>query len=70
MKNVTKSMVRVGTEMFEFAHGKKPRGRGQWVFESNGEQFVAPCCASFGEAKRAAVAWAASRGFMDVQVGA
>ena len=32
--------MRVKTENYQFAHGKKPRGWGRWFFECEGEQFI------------------------------
>lgn len=75
-KKVAKKDVRVDTSMFQFAHGKMPRGRGSWAFEFVGhgpnatnEMFWAASNTSFAEAKKAAVAAAADKGFWDVRVG-
>lgn len=34
--------VEVGTSQYEFAHGKRPRGRGQWAFIMCGQTMFAP----------------------------
>ena len=35
-KERTTPRVRVSTTFFEFSHGRKPRGRGLWLFELSG----------------------------------
>lgn len=55
--------IEIETREFEFAHGKKPRGVGQWFFNfgylKNGKpgslvfiDFPAPPLLSYGEAKK------------------
>lgn len=34
--------VEVSTSQYEFAHGKKPRGRGHWAFIIAGQTMFAP----------------------------
>ena len=68
---------RVDTTQFEFSHGRKPRGRGLWMFElqsghrDNGprEQWT-PCrpALTYTEAKRVAVRTARKRGAHTVAV--
>jgi hypothetical protein len=64
---------RFSTYAFEFAHAKKPRGRGSWAFFFDGrtdidDAFWAHDC-TFGEAKAKAMAHATARGVHDVEVG-
>lgn len=50
----TKMAIRIETTMYEFAHGRKPKGRGSWVFDvptNDGRADVmAPSMLSFSEA--------------------
>ena len=43
--------IRFETHEFEFAHGRKPRGRGLWAFEIGGETFWAKGSVLFSQAK-------------------
>lgn len=57
--------MEISTSAFQFAHGKRPRGVGQWAFEitylKNGpgtltrEVFFAPAMLGYGEAKKWAI---------------
>jgi len=54
--------MEIETRQFEFAHGKKPRGIGQWAFRFNGPNSkttseFAPGNLSYAEAKK----WALRR---------
>lgn len=54
--------MRVTTDEYRKSHWKEPRGRGTWLFDLlvTGEpghvRFVGPYNATYGEAKRAAIA--------------
>lgn len=58
--------MKIETGQFEFAHGKKPRGIGQWFFNFGHlvsgpgsltfEDLAAPAGLSYGEAKQWAIA--------------
>lgn len=56
--------VEVRTTHYEFAHGRKPRGTGLWLFhgynERSGRTFEFN--GSYSEAKRKAIEWARARG--------
>ena len=68
-KKISKKSVTVLTGAFQFAHGHKPRGRGQWWFGAeNGETFQAGFNKTYSEAKQEAIAWAASEGFRLIKV--
>lgn len=70
--------VRIDTTEFEFAHGRKPRGRGSWAFcfgssdepvwAPGGEGFVAGASCLYGEAAEWARAEAERRGQYRVRV--
>ena len=69
--------MRVSTTDFEFAHGRPPRGQGQWAFyfghgRRSGmcvDPWFCPGNVLYSVAKKAAVAEARSRGFTWVEVG-
>lgn len=48
-----KKIIRFDTTAYEYVHGKKPRGRGQWCIALKGsvDVFVSPC-ATLSEAKK------------------
>jgi len=64
------AQVETNTDRYEFAHGKKPRGYGYWAFAVTVEVVERGFTAlsteedphfeagNFGDARRAAVAWA------------
>jgi hypothetical protein len=68
--SVPRSHVQVSTAQYEFAHGRKPRGTGDWAFFFDGDR--APFWVvgvSFTEARKHAVTVAAERGVSRVEVG-
>lgn len=78
---ISASSVSVGGEdRYAFNNGKKPSGSGNWLFSPNtsidwsknpkaGEDyFQAPYGATYGDAKKQAKAWAASKGKRSVNV--
>lgn len=70
---VRASEVEVSTSAYEFAHGKMPRGRGGWMFDVRVHGCPAVILqvigsATYGDAKRAAVAEAALAGIEDLAV--
>lgn len=75
MQNTTTikpSKVRVHTEAYEFAHGKKPRGDGAWAFFPKGDNRMDAAIwthGSYGQAKRDAQRIAGIRGIEDLIVG-
>lgn len=63
----------VGATDYEFAHGKKPKGHGSWFFVAHrgginfskdveGEDYIQLHQMSYGDAKKAAIKWAKSKG--------
>lgn len=68
---IPESLVEVRTEQHQFAHGKKPSGRGTWFFSQHksidfgkhkeGEDFIQHN-GTYSEAKAAAKKWAAAKG--------
>lgn len=64
--------IRINTTEFEFAHGRKPRGRGSWAFcfgssdepvwAPGGDGFFAGGALTYGEAAKWARVEAARRG--------
>lgn len=62
--------VNVKTERFEFAHGRKPRGRGYWMFGvGNGVTYEeVGFGGSFADAKRDVQKYAAARGYREATV--
>jgi hypothetical protein len=64
--------VQVSTTQFEFCHSRRPRGEGTWAFFFDGEDDASKAwwfTGSYGEARRAAVAYAKEHGYRSVQVG-
>jgi hypothetical protein len=61
--------VEFSTTEFEFAHGKKPRGTGQWAFFFDGDSEPMWFTGSFANAKKSAMAWAVTKGHVRVRVG-
>ena len=64
--------IEVSTREYEFSHGKKPRGYGNWAFFFDGATDVGAAkwfTGKFSEAKKMAVAWAASKKHTKVEVG-
>ena len=60
--------VQVNTTEYEFSHGKKPRGFGQWVFFFGNVMFTYN--GTYGDAKKAAMKTAKEQGYTEVMVGA
>lgn len=70
------STIEVSTGEFEFAHGRKPRGRGFWAFyfgfrRTRGgtvDPWFAPGSQTYGDAVKAAKVEARKRGFSFIEV--
>jgi hypothetical protein len=62
-------MVEVSTTQYEFAHGRRPRGRGDWAFffDGSSEPFWV-CDVSYSEARQHAVRVARDRQVCRVEV--
>lgn len=71
-KPMTRS-VNVSTKQFEFSHGRKPRGRGCWMFDLLDDQGRTVATVShtgtYTEAKKNAVARAKFAGCQDIELG-
>jgi len=67
---VPAASVGVRTEHYELAHGRKPRGRGYWMFGvGNGVTYEEiGFVGSFAEAKRDVQKYAAAHGYREVAV--
>ena len=70
---MTSAMVEVSTTQWEFAHGRRPSGRGYWLFQMGDqsrldELFQVPGLVVFSEARRQAVREAVRRGVHRVSV--
>lgn len=66
------AMMEVETRQYEFSHGKKARGRGNWAFFFDGRTAVDDAFwhnGSFAEACKLARAYARAKGFHRVEVG-
>ena len=50
----------VETTKYQFTHGKLPRGRGYWAFGNKAETKVVYLRGIYAEAKKDAIAWAAT----------
>lgn len=63
--------MRVESRKYEFAHGRKPRGMGNWAFIFDGEEGRAFFVnfSRYAEAKKEALAEAKRRGARRVEVG-
>lgn len=72
-KLVGATEAEVGNTDYEFTHGKKPKGQGSWFFVAHrggvdfgkdveGEDYIQLNQMSYGDAKKAAVKWAKSKG--------
>lgn len=63
--------IEINTSEYEFSHGKKPRGTGQWGFFFDQDRDVSQCFwanGSFADAKRMAIAWAVTKGHTVIRV--
>lgn len=63
-----RSKTEVRTEQFEFAHGRRPRGRGIWAFRLTGRPDPFWATGTYTDAKRAAQDEAARIGATRVEV--
>ena len=66
-------MIEINTNEFEFSHGRKPRGIGQWIFRfiylaGPAEELSAPSHCSYADAKKWATAKARELGALRVTV--
>ena len=61
--------MQVSTSNYEFTHGKKPRGYGQWAFFFDGESAPFWYTGSYAEAKKMAIRYAVSKGHHLIAVG-
>lgn len=72
METKNKNQVSVNTSEFVFSHGREPKGRGSWAFgfgERNPQiQNVRWFDGAYAQARRAAVAAAASEGVSVIYV--
>jgi hypothetical protein len=70
----------VGSTDYQWTHGKKPGGQGSWFFVAHrggvdfykdveGEDYIQLHGMSYGEAKKAAIKWAKSKGHTSLFVG-
>lgn len=55
-------MARLELSRYQASHPFAPRGRGGWLFENQAGEVVFSHSGLFGEAKRAALAWAKLHG--------
>ena len=65
-------MIQVNTRQYELAHGKKPRGYGNWAFFFDGRTEIEEAFwhnGKFSEASKMAVAYAVAKKFMRIEVG-
>lgn len=62
--------IQIITTNYEFCHGKKPRGYGQWAFFFDNEAEPFWSTGKYSEAKKMAVTYAVTKGFSVVKVGA
>lgn len=64
--------TRIETSRYQFAHGKAPRGHGSWAFhpdfnvDASSAEILWVHRATFGEAKKAAVAHFSAKGTTSV----
>jgi hypothetical protein len=61
--------IEISTTEYEFAHGKKPRGSGQWAFFFDRNPEPMWFTGSFAQAKTFATAWAVTKGYRSIKVG-
>lgn len=52
----------ISTRRHFLSHLRSPRGRGGWLFENDAREVVFQHSGTYGEAKKAALAWAAANG--------
>jgi hypothetical protein len=61
----------VSTSLYEFTHGRKPKGEGYWAFllgaKGDATHFVEGTV-KYGEAKTRAISYALSRGYTSIRV--
>jgi hypothetical protein len=58
----------VSTSKFEFAHGKKPKGKGSWAFKIGNKTEFIPGSLDYGVAKSKAIALAKEKGVSQISV--
>ena len=61
--------VEVRTSAYEWAYGKKPRGRGNWAFGDSKMEKMEFFYGSYAEAKKQAIEWAKAQGLEIIHVG-
>ena len=64
--------MEIETTQYEFSHGKKPRGYGNWAFFFDGNYDIDAAMfhlGTFREACTFARAWARAKGFSRIEVG-
>ena len=59
--NATTGRIEINTSEFQFAHGRKPRGRGHWAFYMPGDPEPVFFSPAYSEACRQAMLLAAER---------
>jgi hypothetical protein len=68
-----KMKTRIETDRYEFSHGKAPRGQGSWAFHPNfnvdatSPEILWVHQATWGQAKKAAIAHFSAKGIDTVQ---
>lgn len=60
--------TRIETTRYQASHGKTPKGRGLWLFETASREAVAQHNGTYAEAKRAAIAFGKQRGHIVLHV--
>jgi hypothetical protein len=58
----------ISTRRHFLSHLRSPRGRGGWLFENEAREVVFQFSGTYGEAKKAAVAWGTERGIAVLHV--
>ena len=61
--------IEINTTQFEFAHGKRPKGYGQWGFYFDRQTDPMFFTGKYSEAKGMAVAWARTKGHHTITLG-
>lgn len=61
--------IQVSTSEYEFSHGKKPRGYGQWAFFFDNDKEPFWATGKYGDAKKMAVAYAVTKKHSRIKVG-
>jgi hypothetical protein len=63
------SHIEVNTTQYQFAHGSKPRGYGNWAFFFDKESEPQWYIGKFSDAKKSAIAYAVAKGHSQIAVG-